>query len=99
MGSARTVLSIIIAWLVSTAILAIPVYIAAKIVKVNLNGYGWAFIATFLVLIVQTVAGTFISVAIFGLPIAIFSSILVLSFTLGTSLPKATLILVILAVM
>ncbi len=92
-------ISTIIALLIGSVILALPVYIAAKIVKVNLSGYGWAFIATFLVLIVQTLSGLYISVAIFGLPIAILTSILIFSFTLGTSLPKATLLLMILALM
>jgi hypothetical protein len=89
----------IMAWLVGTAILALPVSLAAKITKVRLDGYGWAFIATLLVLIVQTVIGVFISSAIIGLPIAIISSVAIFSLALGASWLKAVLILVILAFM
>jgi hypothetical protein len=93
------VVLLIIWWIIGSAILAVPVYIAAKIVKVNLDGYGWAFIATLLVSIVQTAVANFVPEAIFGLPIAILASILILSVTLGATLPKASLILVILAIM
>jgi hypothetical protein len=93
------VIYIVVCYLIGTAILAVPVYIAASMVRVRLDGYGWAFIATFLVLMVQTVLSILIPMALIGFPIAILSSVLVLSFTLGASWPKATLILVILALM
>src|SRR6266436_2843358 len=93
------VVLLIIWWVIGSAILAVPVYIAAKIVKVNLDGYSWAFIATLLVSIVQTAVAKLVPEVIFGLPIAILASILILSVTLGATLPKASLILAILAFM
>jgi len=85
----------IISWLIGTAVLAFPVCVAAKLVKANLNSYGWAFIATFLNLVVQTAIAFLIPTPLIGLPLAIISSILLYSLALGTTLPKAALVIVI----
>lgn len=81
--------------LIVSAILAVPVNISAKLLKTNLNGFGFAFIASLLVVALQAALGFFVPTPWIGLPLSIVGSIFIFSVALGTSWPKAAVVFLI----
>lgn len=92
-------INIIIGILIGAAILAIPIKIAAKLVKANLAEYGWAFIAALLMLAIEMFVGYLELPGIVALVLAVTCCILAFKVTLGTSVPKAALIFLLMNVL
>jgi hypothetical protein len=84
--------NLILAWVIGSAIFAIPASITSKLVKTKLSGFGWAFIATLLSFIYSVGLGYFVENLYFAIPLMLVGSILIYTLALQTSIPKAALV-------
>jgi len=67
----------ILGWVIGSAIFAIPASIASKLLKANLSGFGWAFIATLLMFIYSAALDYFVDNLYFAIPLMLLGSILI----------------------